>query len=222
MRRCSAITAVALGLLSTVAIGRAQPVSAGKPNFSGVWTLNRDLSDKASQVESGAGVSGQRGDQNDAAKSAARGDFDRVTSRGRSDARGDGGYRGERTGRAAVTGEPRSSIELLVRELRNPSPSLTISHAGSTLTVTNAADRTRLFQINGQKDPHQVGDATVLSSSRWDGNRLVTDYDLGGGRTVRITYSIVPDTKQLLEQVSFANGQTIKRIYDPARPAKRP
>src|SRR4029077_20662785 len=123
---------------------------------------------------------------------------------------------------AVANRDAQSAIELLIRELRNPSPSLTISHAGSTLTVTNASDRTRLFQINGQKDPHQVGDATVLSSSRWDGNRLVTEYDLGSGRKIRIAYSIVPDTKQLLEQVSFANGQTIKRIYDPARPAKRP
>jgi hypothetical protein len=206
MRRGSAITAVALGLLSTVAIGRAQPVSAGKPNFSGVWTLNRDLSDKASLVEPGA----------------ARGDFDRVTGRGRSDALGDGGYRGERYGRAPANRDARSAIELLVRELRNPSPSLTISHAGSTLTVTNAQDRTRLFQINGQKDPHQVGDATVFSSSRWDRDRLVIEYDAGGGRTIRITYSIVPDTKQLLEHVSLANGQTIKRFYDRARSDKRP
>ena len=206
MRRWSVFTAVAVGLLLTVAVGRAQSGFSRKPNFSGVWTLSLGLSDKGSPIELGA----------------ARGDFDRVTGRGKSDAPEDGGYRGERYGPPAVTRDRRRAIELLVRELRNPSPSLTISHAGSTLTVTNAADRTRLFQINGQKDPHQVGDATVLSSSRWDGDRLVTDYDLGSGRTVRITYSVAPDTKQLLEQVSFANGQTIKRIYDPARPAKRP
>jgi hypothetical protein len=199
MTRWLAVTAVALGLIAAAAIGRAQPVSPAKPNFSGVWILNRSLSDKPSQVDVGASVSGQRWD-----------------------AASDTGYRGQRSGPAAGMRDRRSAIDRLVNELRNPSPSLTISHAGSTLTVTNTEDRTRLFQTNGQKDPHQVGDTTVLSSSRWDGERLVTEYDLGSGRTIRIVQSIIPDTRQLLEQVSFSNGQTIKRVYDPARPTKRP
>jgi hypothetical protein len=38
---------------------------------------------------------------------------------------------------------------------------------------------------------------------RWEGPQLVSEQDLGGGRLVRYTYSIVPTTKQLLVRVAI-------------------
>jgi hypothetical protein len=160
-------------------------------------------------------------DPDDRARRSGRVDFDRATDdegRGRT---GDGAYRGDRFGPTARRPDRRMTIEELTSELRNPSASLTISHADPTLAVTDARDRTRLFQTDAQKDPHQVGAATVLSTTKWDGNRLVTEYDLGNGRKIRTIYSLVPGTRQLLEQVTLANGQTMKRVYDPARSTKR-
>jgi hypothetical protein len=113
-------------------------------------------------------------------------------------------------------------VDELLAQLTSPSHSLTISHADPALTVTDAHDRTRLFQTNGRKDPHQVGDAVIVSTSRWDGDRLVTDYDLGRGATLRTVYSLVPGTRQLIEQLRFADGQTARRVYDPARTIRRP
>src|SRR5207248_11401199 len=55
MKRWFGITASALGLASAVATVGAQPASTGRPNFSGAWTLNRDLGDK---TPSGLDVSG--------------------------------------------------------------------------------------------------------------------------------------------------------------------
>jgi hypothetical protein len=220
MRRWSAITAVALELLLPAAMAGAQSVSIARVNFSGVWILNRDLSDKAA-VDVAAGASGQRGDQGgNRTKGTGRGEFDRLPGRGSFDTPGDRGYRGDEYGLAPDTRNRATAVELLIDELRKPSSSLTISHADPMLTVTNAADRTRLFQTNGQKDPHQFGATTVLSASRWDGDRLVTEYEVAGGRKIRIVYSIIPETRQLLEQVTFANGQTSKRVYDRARSTK--
>jgi len=133
---------------------------------------------------------------------------------------GSDAYRG-RVGPAASSTDRRVTIEELTSDLKNPSASLTISHADPVLAVTDARDRTRLFQTTAQNDPHQVGAATVLSTTKWDGDRLVTEYDLGNGRKIRTIYSLVPGTRQLLEQVTFANGQTMKRVYDPARSIKR-
>jgi hypothetical protein len=220
MKRWYGVTAVALGLLSAVTTGHGQSASAGKPNFSGVWILNRALSDAPPQTDIGARASGP-GDQGDRAGRAGGGEFDRATGGGRLGRTGDGGYRGQRSGPTANSSDRRNAIDELTRELRNPSASLTISHADPTLAVTNAQDWTRLFQSNGQKDPHQAGAATVLSTTRWDGDRLVTEYDLGSARNIRIIYSLVPGTRQLLEQVSFANGQTLKRVYDPAKSTKQ-
>jgi hypothetical protein len=203
MRRWYVITSVALGLVSAVATGRGQSPFAGKPNFSGAWTLNTELSDAPMQ----SGVSAN--------------ESDRGAGRGRSGGMGPGGYRGERFGPTVNRSDQRSALEELTSELTNPSASLMISHAGPTLTITDAKDRTRLFQTNGQSDPHQVGAATVPSTTRWDGDRLVTEYDLGSGRRIRIVYSLIPATRQLVEQVTFANGQTMKRVYDPARSIRR-
>src|SRR5204862_1154840 len=122
---------------------------------------------------------------------------------------GPGGHRGERYGPTSF--DSRNTIQTLTREARNPSSSLTISHNDPTLAITDAQGHTRLFQTNGQKDQHQVGDGIVVSTTRWDGAKLVTDYDLGNGRKMRIAYSLVPGTNQLLEQVIFENGQAIKR-----------
>ena len=220
MNRLCGITTVALGVVLAVAPGRAQSSSGGKPNFSGVWILNRDLSDAPSQPGISPSASAQGGETGDRAGRSARGEFDRATGDERRGRMGSDAYRG-RVGPAASSTDRRVTIEELTSDLRNPSASLTISHADPVLAVTDARDRTRLFQTTAQNDPHQVGAATVLSTTKWDGDRLVTEYDLGNGRKIRTIYSLVAGTRQLLEQVTFANGQTMKRVYDPARSIKR-
>lgn len=206
MRHWLRTTRVVLGVLSIVATARAQHPSIGKPNFSGAWTLNRDLADAPSQPDSGANVSRQENTRSDPPAAVRPSEFDRAIGRGPLP-----------SGRSASA----NAVDELIGELQDRSRSLTISHADPVLTVTDARDRTRLFRTNGQQDPHQVGAATIPSTTRWDGDRLVTDYDLGAGRRIRIAYSLIPATRQLVEQVTFANGQTIKRVYDQARPIKR-
>jgi hypothetical protein len=205
MSRFFRITWVALGVLSIVATAGAQSPSIGRPNFSGAWTLNRDLSDASAQRDSGAAVSHKESARSDP-PTVPPSEFDRAVGRGPLP-----------SSRSASINE----VDQLIGELKDRSPSLTISHADQVLTVTDARERTRLYRTNGQRDPHQVGAATVLSTTRWDGDRLVTDYDLGAGRRIRIAYSLIPPTRQLVEQVTFANGQTIKRVYDQARPIRR-
>ena len=208
MRRWCEITCVAVGVVSTAATIYAQAPRTGRPNFSGAWTLNRDLSDPPPQGAAGTneqsrGGGAPRGPDGAVPRSqfrAYRGAPDRLPASG-----------------AAVPG----AIDELIGELRDGSPSLTVSHADPVLTVTDARDRTRLFQTNGQPNPHQIGSATVVSTTRWDGDRLITDYDAGAGRRVRIVYSMTPFTRQLVEQVTLPGGQTIKRVYDPARSIRR-
>jgi hypothetical protein len=218
--KCSSLTtAVSLAIISSLASGRAQPSSAGKPNFSGVWTLNRGLSDAPAQRVGAPNLSAQGGDRTD--RPAGPSGFDRSTGRGRSDVERDDGYRRER-GRPADGRDRRRTVEEVAAQLTAPSPSLTISHADPMLIITNAKDRTHVFRTNRQRDPHQVGTETVLSATRWDGDKLVTEYDLGAGHTLRVTHSLISATGQLLEQVRLANGQIIKHVYDPVRPPKRP
>jgi hypothetical protein len=224
MKRWFGIVTLAVALASAVATGRPQSPSGAKPNFSGLWTLNRDLSDSPQQGGSTASASGRSDDRRNGGARGRGSGIGGRTGLGKSGSTEIGGDRGERYPPAPNTLSSRNAtheLQELTSEVRNPSPSLTISHADPALAVTNAHGRTRLFQTNGQKDQHQVGEATVLSTTKWDGDKLVTDYDLGNGRRMRITYSLVPGTKQLLEQVRFENGQVMRRVYDPLPPARR-
>ena len=120
-------------------------------------------------------------------------------------------------------------MQELINEVRKPSSTLVISHSDPSLTITDSQDRTRVFQTNGKKDTHQLDSGAVESTTKWDGNKLVTEYDLGTGRKLRYVYSILPNTRQLLEQVTFDGGQgqsarspgPIKRVYDAARPQRK-
>jgi hypothetical protein len=140
---------------------------------------------------------------------------------------GRGGFGGSRAPQDS-TGD-QSKIQELTNEVRNPSPTLIISHSDPSLTITDSQDRTRVFQTNGKKDTHQLDSGAVESTTKWDGNKLVTEYDLGSGRKLRYVYSILPNTRQLLEQVTFDGGQgqsgrssgPIKRVYDTARPQRK-
>jgi hypothetical protein len=210
---------LAIALLFAVATVPAQS-PPGKPNFSGVWVLNRHLSDVPSQPAV-SGNSFGPSDQGGRPGGIGPGTIDGVTGRGRPGGPPSDGYRGDRYGQQTNRPEGRAASEDLTSDLRNPSASLTISHADPTLTITDARERTRLFQTNGQQDPHQVGAATVVSTTRWESDRLVTEYDLGSGRKIRIVYSLTPGTRQLLDQITFPSGQTIKHVYDPVKPIRR-
>ena len=208
MRRWCEITCVTVGVVSTAATMCAQAPRTGRPNFSGAWTLNRDLSGPPAQPAAGTGEPSRGGGERRGPDGAVPRSQFRV-------------YRGAPDRLSAGSAAAPDPIEELIGELRGGSPTLTISHADPVLTVTDASDRTRLFQTNGQSNPHQIGSATVVSATRWDGDRLITDYDVGAGRRIRIVYSMMPFTRQLLEQVTLPGGQTIKRVYDPARSIRR-
>lgn len=209
---------MAIVLALAAAAGFGQTGSRNKPNFSGVWILNRGLSDMSFQRERGAVDAGQSRDRADQPIGSGRGVVDGST---RPDISSGRGYRGDRY-RAGNNGpERRNTIDELTADLRSPSPTLTVSHADPSFIVTDGKERTRVFQTNGRIDPHQIGTASVPSTTKWDGNRLVTDYDVGNGRKIRVAYSLAPGAAQLVEHVTLPNGDTMKRVYDSARAMRR-
>ena len=195
------------------------PNAAGdKPNFSGDWTLNRDLSDEPHDA------SGDRGAGDDPRTSGRPGGYGGYGGRGGHAGRGGfGGYRGAR-GPSPETTDDRAKIQEAIHEARSPSPTLVISHSGANIAVTDARGRTRFFQTTGAKDKHQLDAGTVDSTTSWSGDQLVTQYDLGNGRRLTYTYSLAAGTRQLVVRVridgsgQYARGPTtIKYVYDVAR-----
>jgi hypothetical protein len=206
----------------------AQAASTERPDFSGSWMLNSDLSDHQEQVGFGPEASGTDSGQprtgGPTGGSGGGGGFGRRGGGGR------GGLGGGGFGGSGGSQAPRESTDDRLRtleltdEVRNPSSTLTISQHDGTFSVSDAQNTTRVFHTNGKKDTLPLHAVKVDSKTVWDGDRLVTEYDVGSGRKIRYTYSIVPDSRQLLVEVVFDTGQkqsgrtlpAIKHIYDVA------
>jgi len=133
-----------------------------------------------------------------------------------------GGHRGAPPEAAAAD---RARILEAVGDARSPSPSLSISHSPANVAITDARGRTRFFQTNGAKDKHQLEAGTIDSTTSWNGDLLVTQYDLGGGRRLTYTYSLLAETKQLVVRVHVDRagqsgghgGPNTKYVYDAVR-----
>jgi len=200
--------------------GDRSSTQPAKPNFSGEWTLNRELSDDAASSDEG------RGDDHHRAEGRRGGGFG-----GFPGSSGGGGGRGGFGGRRGPYPAPpdapddRARAQDAIRDARSPSPSLTISHSAVNIAITDAGGRTRFFQTTGALDKHQFASGTVDSTSSWNGDQLVVQYDLGEGRRLSYTYSLTSAGRQLVVRVRVDGGasygarasRTIKYVYDAAR-----
>jgi hypothetical protein len=207
-RRAVAVTAV--GVVCLAAFGRAQSPLAGKPNFSGDWTLNRELSEGLHP----------HGPETQPSTDPRRG------GRFGGGIGGPGGFGGMGRGRygggppQTENADARVKMQELVNDARRPSPSLEISHSAVNIAVTDVRGRTRFYQTNGSRDKHQLDSGTIDSTTRWAGDQLVTEYDLGNGRRMICTYSLITNPKRLLVRIRFDGPGAIAPmtyVYEPAR-----
>jgi hypothetical protein len=187
----------------------------GQPDFSGTWSLDRNLSDDPSQANFEASRP-QRGQ--------GPGGFGGGSNRR-------GGFGGSRPGNkdtvAASTPDERTRLQLLTDELKRASASLVISHHDPSFVVDDAQDHAQFFQTSGTADEHQLGSVTITSTTHWDGSRLVTAYALSSRQNLVYTYTLLPKTKQLVLRVrrdvtggQHANGPELMLVYTqaPAEP----
>ena len=109
-------------------------------------------------------------------------------------------------------------IDELTNEAQNPSPLLTIKQTDSDVRFVDFQGRIRTFRTTGQKQTQQLSSGTVESAARWDGPRLVTEYDLGSGRKVIYTY-VLAEPKRLVVLVKFESrgaASLVTEVYEGA------
>jgi hypothetical protein len=193
------ISILALGLAAICsASGRAQTTAAAndRPNFSGTWSIDKDISNDPAQAAFEASS-----DQGRRQAGRQNGGFG---GRG-----GYGGFGGARFGGGQGqsnrtnetppgTPEERMRLKEFTDLVKRSSGSLVISHADSSFAITDGQGRTQLFQTNGAKDTHALATATVTSTTHWDGSRLVTEYDMGTIGKLVSTCTLLASTKQLV------------------------
>ena len=176
------------------------PVSAQeRPSLAGRWTLNRSLS----QIPRDLG-------------------FNLVTP----PPAGAGGAAGSDTSSLASALFRESEVdarrrELLVDEVRNPSPRLTIVQSETAVTVTDERGRSRTFHPNGREESVLASaEIPVTTLARWDADRLEIRYRVDERRELRYTLARVANQPRLTVQVRFVergNTDLVVLVYEPAK-----
>ena len=190
--RLAAILAIA-GLIAGTGhtLRAAQEGASLKPDFSGRWVLNEDLSEDPEEK-----IENMRED------------------RGR---RGRGGPRGAGGGKGGGKGQTRTSLGEAQQLLRQVSRTLTITHDDPKVRFVESDGHIRtLFSDNreGQEGDHQI-------QTKWDEARLVSTIKVGGGTSVVESYELRPLSRQLvlnrrLEMSTVSGGRTVtvRLVYD--------
>jgi hypothetical protein len=188
---------VAVGPLSVFCLGAllmvalplrvsAQEPATGRPDFSGEWTLNRDLSTNPRQSQEGRRTGdGERG-------RGGRGGGDRGGFGG-GGARGGfpGGFGGGSS--SADFERMREQMQEAQRLLTDAPTSMVITYADPKLVMTAADGRIRTLFTDKRKQKASNGNADL--QTHWDNNRIVAETKFGSIKVIE-TYAV--DGQQLI------------------------
>lgn len=186
----------------------ASAATAQSPlDLAGDWALNRQISEFPRELGFSATFIGD--------------DLGPASGRGR---RGDtpGPPRAPRI--QTQTEDDSRRVRFLTDEVRLPPDRLAIAVTPATVTLTPDRGAVRTVQPGKRDDSVNLGPMTAVVNAAWEGTRLVVVYRADGARTIRYTYTVTPQPRQLAIDVEFierGGGDRIRRIYDPA-PAEAP
>lgn len=213
-----------VGIACTVP-ARAQEKPAGRPDFSGTWTLDSYLSDNPEQVAQEIRFdTGQSADQELFGGETER---DRPGgigpgSAGRGGSGGPGRDRRGTADRDQISPDDRKTLNELTDAVQFAPPTLTIAQTDGDITIASARGGTQMLHTNGKVEQQALNAGMVGRVARWEGPTLVVAYEVGHAGTLTYTYLLVPTTKQLLIRVNFERrrGQPgpfeIKLVYNRA------
>jgi hypothetical protein len=215
-------------ILVAIAFGTpsfTQDKLAGRPDFSGTWTLDAFLSDNPEQV-----VRAIRIDTGQSAEPLLAGDIEpgqaggigqgapgRIASGGRGpDRRGSA----NRESQNSINSDDLKKLTDLTDAVQFASPTLTISQTESDITLASTRGGRQTLHTNGQREQQLLAGGAVDRVATWEGPTLAVAYEVGNAGILTYTYVLVPTTKQLLIRVNFERhrGQPgpfdIKLVYN--------
>ena len=200
----------AVNALAAVVLLAAAPV-----DLSGTWTLDTYLSDNPEQIA--AAVRADLRLPNDEVAVGALGRGGGFGRRGSRDAASKGGK--ERT---EIRPEDQKRIDDVTSILRYAPPTLRVSQTDASITLSDPQGTTRTLAVTGKREKQIYGDnATAADTTTdWEGPQLVSSIDIGSGRRMTLTYSIVPTTKQLMVRAAVERAPNepgpfeITLVYD--------
>lgn len=145
---------------------------------------------------------------------------------------GGGGYGGNR-GNRPPQGDPGAAEKEKMQELVDPTIRLNVEQKepkAPEIVFTGDQSRKIILYTDGRtldkakdKKEQQQGPEELLA--RWDGNKLVTEEQVGKKGSMTRSYELSPDGLQLFEDVHLNLGKkntdvTIHYVYDAVNPAE--
>jgi hypothetical protein len=203
---------VCVAALAAAAIVSAQSDDGHKPDFSGTWTLDRNLSTDPAQITFVPAPDANRRPQRGGI--GGFGGFGRGGSRPRAD---------NQNSAESLTPSEQERLKALTEQLKTATATLVISHHDPDFVVNDAQDHTLFLHTTGEREENHLGTITLNSSTHWAGSRLVTECVLGSRLTLVYTYTLLPNTNQLVVRVARQvenqrpAGQDVRLVYRPAK-----
>jgi hypothetical protein len=212
------VTVLLMSLVGAPLAG-APAAAQQSDDLSGVWMLNRDLSEfprevgfdpdwtPAGSTSGGGGAGGGAASRS----SGGRG--------GRGGGGGGGSARVPLPSAHYVSEEDVKKLKELVDEVKNPPSRVTIAEANGIVTLTDDRDRTRVLHENGREELVQLDAGPIGAVTKRERGELVVHYRLDADRELRRRYSRDADANRLIvrEQLSDHNrGEVITRVYEAA------
>ena len=197
-------------VLAALAIARAQQGDGAKPDFSGTWTLDRNLSTNPAQITFVPAPDANRRPQRGGI--GGIGGFGRGGNRPRADSQNSA---------ESLTPSEQERLKALTDQLKTATATLVISHHDPDFVVNDAQDHTLFLHTTGEREENHLGAITISSSTHWTGSRLVTECVLGSRLTLVYTYTLLPNTRQLVVRVARQAedrrpaGQDVRLVYRP-------
>jgi len=204
-----------LTLVSPLRIS-AQESATGRPDFSGEWTLNPDLSTNPRQSEEGRRTGG--GERGRDGRGGDRGGFPGGFGGGGGGRGGSpGGFGGGSS--AADLERMRAQMQEAQRFLTDAPTSMVMTYADPKLVMTSNDGRIRTLFTDKRKQKTSNGNADV--QTHWDNNRIVAETKFGSIKVIE-TYAVEGQQLIVTARMDAPDGgrgrdrpnPELRRVYD--------
>jgi hypothetical protein len=185
--------------------------AAAHPDFSGTWTIDRNYSNDPAQAKFDGQSTNQGSTQRRAGGSGfggGLGGFGRGGSFG-GGSRSRGGNSNS-TGDGSTTPDEKARLAAITDEIKKAMTTLTISHHEPSFVVTDGLEHAFFSHTTGERESQTLGDVSIPGETRWDGDHIVTEFDVSSRRRLIFTYALLPATKQMVLRIRLdvSSGQT--------------
>jgi len=188
----------------------------GRPDFSGKWTLNEDLSEdpRTKMQEAGGGGGGRGGGRG----GGGGGWGGRGGGGGGYGGRGGMGGGGQRGGEDSGDSSGDSDRSSRLAETLAAQKVLTISHKDPEVVITDLNGHARTFYTDARKVEEERSEGTAKIQTKWK-DRTIVVVTKAGNRTITDTYERAADGARLFLTTKMEGGRrsfSFRRVYEAA------